>query len=285
MKKLYTFFLAIILIVSKSFSVEYSVFTAAEGSKFLEQNYNLNGWELFQANTSWYPGDTTIVFDFVNGKSSYWLYTYRVATNNNDNKIWTFLLTKINNQFSPLDFGVEDDDFIADYGRLPQKWIDTDMLPMAVQANSTLGQYLMAHFDKVVEFYVMLTPKHVTEENYPNAMWWLSLEVENINEPAYCIFDALTLEKVECFVPDVNSINETNRNYLICYPNPARDYIEIKEYPRGADIKLFNSNGECVISIGTIADLPHYRINTSNLPNGVYYIKSGHTVKPIIIQR
>lgn len=285
MNKLFTTLLAIILIVSKSYSIEYNVFTAGEGSKFLEQNFNLKGWELFQANTSWYPGDSTIIFDFANGKSSYWFYTYRVATNNNDIKSWTFLLTKMNDQFSPLDFGVEDDDFIIDYGRLPQNWLDSDMLPMAVQANSTLGQYLMAHFDKIVEFNVMLTPKYITEETYPNAMWWLSLDVEDIDEAAFCIFDALTLDKVECFVPDVNTINETKRQTLICYPNPAKDYIEIKEYPSDADIKLYNSNGECVISVGKIVDLPHYRINISNLPNGVYYIKSGHIVKPFVIQR
>lgn len=286
MKKLYSFLLGIVLITSYSYSIEYELFTAGEGQKFLQENYNLTDWELFQAMSSWYPGDTTIIFDFVNGTSSYWFYTFRPAGNDNMLKSWSFLLTKINGQYSPLDFGVEDDEFLVDYERLPQNWLDSDLLPMAVQANSNLGQFLMEHFQKIKEFTVLLTPKYVTEETYPKGMWWLNLEIEDLNETAYCIFEATALEMVECFVPDVNSTKDFHKNTIISYPNPASDYIDIV-LPNGNlnKIKIYNSNGDCVIVENPTNSSTTQRIYISNMPNGIYYLKIGQSIKPFVIKR
>lgn len=290
MKKLYSFLLGFILLTSYSYAVEYDLFTAGEGNKFLQENYNLKGWEIFQIMSNWYPGDSSIVFDFVNGESSYWFYTYRVAGNNNELKSWSFLLTKINGQFSPLDFGVEDDEFLVDYERLPQNWIDSDMLPMAVQANSNLAQFLMENFENVKEFNVLLTPKYVTEENYPKGMWWLTVEINNVDETAYCIFNATTLEIVECFVPDVKSVNEIGSNTLYCYPNPANEYIEVQipantEFGSNNQIKVYNNMGECMIHERLKSLDSPQRINLNLLPEGVYYLKFGHFIKPFIIKR
>lgn len=288
MQKLYTLFFVMFLVLSKSYSVEYSLFTAAEGTQFLEQNFNLKGWELFQANTIWYPNDSTVIFDFVNGKSSYWYYTYRKSIENNNPQSWTFLLTKVNDQFNPLDLGIEDDDFLVDFVRLPKKWIDSDMLPTAVQANSNLGIYLMENLDKVVEFNVLLTPRYVTEVTYPDGMWWLSLELDGQKDLAYCIFDASTLEKVECFVPEMNSISEDLGNKLIFYPNPANDFIEIQlpmliDNRKVFEIKIYNSSGNCVVNHAPNNSSNTERLDISELPAGTYYLKYGHLVKKFLI--
>lgn len=290
MKKLYTFILGIILLTSYSYSVEYELFTAGEGNKFLQENYNLKDWEVFQIISNWYPNDSTIIFDFVYGRSSLWIYTYRESITKNQPKSWTFLLRKINGEFMPLDFGVEDDDFVVEYEKLPQNWIDSDMLPMAVQANSTLGQMLMENFDNVKEFNVLLTPKYVTEDNYPDGMWWLTLDINGMEEPAYCIFEATTLEKVECYEPQINSVSDLSSNTILCYPNPAKDYIDVKllstnDVGNNNLVKIYNYSGECVISENTISLNTSQRIDISSLPEGIYFIKIGHLIKPFVIKR
>lgn len=274
MKKVYTILIGLFFLTTYSYSVQYSVFTAGEGYKYLQQNYNLKGWELSQAFTSWYPNDTTVIFDFVNGKSSFWYYTLRNANNNNDIRIWSFLLTKIDDQFSPLDFGIEDDEFITDLARLPKDWLDSDLLPMAVQANSNFGQYLMANFDKIVEFSVSLTPKYLTEEALPTAMWTLALDIQNLTDQAYCIFDATTLELFECYVPDISSIIIENSKALNCYPNPANDKIHFDIDHNGyVFVKVFNMEGNLVHS--EIANsFNGFSLNLSNLPNGNYNVLS-----------
>lgn len=290
MHKLTTFILVLFLVLSKSYSDEYSLFTAAEGTQFLEQNFNLKGWELFQANTIWYPNDSTVIFDFVNGKASYWYYIYRKSIDNNNPQSWTFLLSKVNDQFTPLDLGIEDDDFLADFVKLPKDWIDSDMLPMAVQANSNLGFYLMENFDKVKEFNVLLTPRYITEEEYPDGMWWLTLELEGQKDIAYCIFNSSTLDVVDCSVPEINSISQILVSNITCYPNPANDFLMIKLPPQQGnskfyEIKIYNSSGICVLS-----HIPNdfsniEKIDISNLPSGNYYLKYGHIVKQFMIMR
>ncbi len=285
MKKLYTLVLGLIFMSFNLYSVEYNLFTAGEGNKFLQDNFNLKGWELFQINSSWYPGDSTIIFDFANGRSSYWFYTFVPINNNTNPKSWSFILTKINEQFTPLDFGVEDDEFVLDYAKLPQNWMDSDLLPMTVQANSNLGQFIMEHFEKLVEFNALLTPKYITEETYPDGMWWLSAQVNGYNEPAYCIFESTTLEKVECLVPEVNSASNPGRVDFKIFPSPAKDFIFIEKYAENAEINMFNALGESLYSIQTNGNSSPIKIYIHNYPEGLYFIKSGQMVKPFIINR
>lgn len=81
-----------------------------------------------------------------------------------------------------------------------------------------------------------------------------------------------------------------NNNFEI-YPNPAGDYIEVNSSADSRqqsadeklkeDIRIYNTLGQCVITEGTINELP-MRIDISNLPIGVYYIKIGSIFEKFI---
>lgn len=275
MKKFfYIPFFLVLVFSSRLLAADHNTFTTGEGHKYLKENFNLNGWELSSAYTSWYPNDTTVVFDFVGGKSSYWYYIFRKSNLKNDTKVWSFLLTKIDNQFTAMDFGIEDDDFLPELDLLPQNYADSDLLPMVVQANSNLGVYLMSKMDKVKEFSVNLTPRFITEESSPQGMWMLVLDVEGETESAYCIFDAVTLEKFECAVPDVSSIDIDSTPSLLSYPNPTNGEVFFSITHDGyVFIKIFDVNGNIMRS--EIANSNNgYSLNLSNLPSGTYTIVS-----------
>ncbi|MBE2189144.1 MAG: T9SS type A sorting domain-containing protein [Candidatus Kapabacteria bacterium] len=73
-------------------------------------------------------------------------------------------------------------------------------------------------------------------------------------------------------------------NGIILSPNPATEYIEInatinptvnRRVDEGSEIKIFNTLGECVLTVETIHELSLQRIDISHLPRGVYYLRIG----------
>jgi hypothetical protein len=80
----------------------------------------------------------------------------------------------------------------------------------------------------------------------------------------------------------VNSVKDETK--LEISPNPAEDFITInlerwspssRWTPSGTDvINIYNTLGEIVLSVGTGRDLSA-RINISNLPKGMYFVKVG----------
>ncbi|MBS4000679.1 MAG: T9SS type A sorting domain-containing protein [Desulfobulbaceae bacterium] len=83
-----------------------------------------------------------------------------------------------------------------------------------------------------------------------------------------------------------SSVNESTEagNGLSIFPNPATEYIEInatinptvnRRVDEGSEIKIFNTLGECVMTVETIHELSLQRINVSHLPRGVYYLRIG----------
>jgi hypothetical protein len=68
------------------------------------------------------------------------------------------------------------------------------------------------------------------------------------------------------------------------YPNPASEYIEInaainptvnRRVDEGSEVKIYNTLGECVITVETRHAVSLQRIDVSHLPRGVYYIRIG----------
>lgn len=85
-----------------------------------------------------------------------------------------------------------------------------------------------------------------------------------------------------------SSINTLSTKITI-YPNPAQDYIIIdnNDYQNKLNVSILNSIGEVVFNSNVTE--PQFRINTNELPNGIYFvniIKDGNTIdtKKIIIQ-
>ncbi|MCO5250437.1 MAG: M43 family zinc metalloprotease [Candidatus Kapabacteria bacterium] len=67
-------------------------------------------------------------------------------------------------------------------------------------------------------------------------------------------------------------------------PNPASEYIEIaidinptvnRRVDEGSEVNIYNTLGECVISVETRHAVSLQRIDISHLPRGVYYLRIG----------
>ncbi len=79
------------------------------------------------------------------------------------------------------------------------------------------------------------------------------------------------------------SFIEYNESNVSIFPNPASDHIEIyfEHLPfensknSTSEIRIYNSLGVCVITIGTNIDLPLQRIDISQFPVGLYFIQIG----------
>ena len=82
---------------------------------------------------------------------------------------------------------------------------------------------------------------------------------------------------------------ETSNKLFSCYvsPNPATDYIEISTdmsflSNRESPIKIYNTFGESVMSVGAGSEPAPTRIDISHLPVGLYFIQSGNCFSKFI---
>ena|SRR5690606_202613 len=77
-------------------------------------------------------------------------------------------------------------------------------------------------------------------------------------------------------------------NQLLLYPNPAKDLVIIDNLPHGEiQMIVFDVNGKELVS--KIANTQTARLDTSNLPNGVYIVQFDHngyiTHKKLVVNK
>jgi hypothetical protein len=85
-----------------------------------------------------------------------------------------------------------------------------------------------------------------------------------------------TINSKETFYySDIVGINEIIDNSIFTiYPNPANDYIMINVgLSNMNEIQIFNVYGQCVMSVDTQNNISEYRLDISNLPAGMYFIR------------
>ena len=99
--------------------------------------------------------------------------------------------------------------------------------------------------------------------------------------------DAVWIDNVKLPINGtVTSIEDIieNKDNIIVYPNPAKDFITVSNIEKSSTIKIFDAVGRIYYSNNLINN-----INVSSFPNGVYYmlIKSNNNIstKKIIIAR
>jgi photosystem II stability/assembly factor-like uncharacterized protein len=71
------------------------------------------------------------------------------------------------------------------------------------------------------------------------------------------------------------------------YPNPATEYItiqtsEVLETSEVSGVQIFNTFGECVMTVGAQLAVPLQRIDISHLPRGVYYLRIGNRTQMFV---
>lgn len=89
----------------------------------------------------------------------------------------------------------------------------------------------------------------------------------------------------------ITEVDEKVHNYyFIIYPNPTSDYLEINLdniilSEAKNPIKIFNTYGECVMTLMSSNYLPQKRIDVSHLPAGVYMVRIGNYFEKFMIVR
>ena len=87
----------------------------------------------------------------------------------------------------------------------------------------------------------------------------------------------------------VADITESKRELI--FPNPASEYIDIMQPSEGLQpsegsiVKIYNTFGECVISVETQDFASLQRINISHLPIGLYFIQIGNYSEKFMVVR
>ncbi len=111
----------------------------------------------------------------------------------------------------------------------------------------------------------------------PEHTTFFVLDIKKIANKYYALIDG----KLYLLEIGESSIKLADTNDLAISPNPAGDFIIITLKPsegfepsEGSEINIFNTIGERVLSVGTGRDLS-VRINISDLPKGVYFVKVG----------
>jgi hypothetical protein len=84
-------------------------------------------------------------------------------------------------------------------------------------------------------------------------------------------------------ISDVDEQKTTKLSHLIT-PNPVSEYIEIylNEVSQSKYILIYNTIGECIFN-GKSTQGGIMKLNISNLPNGVYYMRTGNMIEKFIV--
>lgn len=83
-------------------------------------------------------------------------------------------------------------------------------------------------------------------------------------------------------------IDNSQSSEFFIFPNPAKDYIEIRQSSGLFDtmedykINIFNTFGECVKATSSLTTTSSYQINIENFPAGIYYINIGRQTKMFV---
>ena len=85
------------------------------------------------------------------------------------------------------------------------------------------------------------------------------------------------------YYSDIVGINEAiDNSFLTIYPNPANDYLMINTQSINNDeIQIFNAFGQNVMIVESLHNVPQQRIDISQLPSGIYFIRISNDVNNI----
>jgi hypothetical protein len=77
----------------------------------------------------------------------------------------------------------------------------------------------------------------------------------------------------------------TSYSKLIISPNPASEYIEIRQPYENSEIKIYNTYGECVMTVETGLRPVSIKTDISHLPVGLYFIHIGNNSEKFMVVR
>jgi len=91
------------------------------------------------------------------------------------------------------------------------------------------------------------------------------------------------MNKITFYYSDIVGINESiDNSFITIYPNPANDYLMINTQSINNDeIQIFNAFGQNVMIVESLHNVPQQRIDISQLPAGIYFIRISNDVNNI----
>jgi hypothetical protein len=115
-------------------------------------------------------------------------------------------------------------------------------------------------------------------------------------DDVWCMAEGKSYPQLQYFVDCdtlTSVIEERYDNEIEIYPNPAGNYIEISfgrySVNKGLqplvhvdEFKIYDVLGTKVMTVGAIHELPLQRIDISNLPRGVYFVRIGDRVEKFV---
>jgi hypothetical protein len=85
-------------------------------------------------------------------------------------------------------------------------------------------------------------------------------------------FPVSTIKKLYFSTVNINSISSPENNSVYIYPNPASDFIYIKNITEvGANISIYGIDGTIALKTTIISD--NQQVDVSDLANGIYLLK------------
>ncbi|MBE2188870.1 MAG: T9SS type A sorting domain-containing protein [Desulfobulbaceae bacterium] len=143
--------------------------------------------------------------------------------------------------------------------------------------------------------YLNSTPQLIQQTTALHGLWYRYIREVTFADDGYyfakfrhdnfCGYSITDTIKIDVQPKTSTSVKSDYSTSLTVFPNPASEYITITkpskgfEPSEGSEIKIFNTLGECVIELTDVqhlGDVGHLqRIDVSNLPRGVYYLRIG----------
>lgn len=95
------------------------------------------------------------------------------------------------------------------------------------------------------------------------------------------IGDPIELEPLEndCESKDVLNKNELTPN-MLCYPNPAKEYLFIEGLQLGSRIEIFNSSAQLIYTLEVNESIT--KVNLRHFDGGMYFVKAGEVIQRVI---
>lgn len=107
---------------------------------------------------------------------------------------------------------------------------------------------------------------------------WYEVGVSPLNSNGYC---KNTYHIMPCLKPTIKMETKNSETSSI-YPNPTRDFVNI-ELQEDSLVEIIDINGKVVKSLELFAGVNN--VNVSDLPNGVYNIKTKDSVNKLLITK
>ena len=223
-----------------------------DGNKY-EYTYDANNNLISEIWSSW---DTS-----TNSWIDYYKYEYTYDANNNlTSEIFSYWETSINS------------------------WIFSYKYEYTYDANNNLYTYIYSNWDTSTNSWILYSKYELTYD--------LTISIDNVlapynmyvgsNNPILSYFnynyngsDFVLYGKEIFYYSDITGINELTDNCnVLIYPNPANDYLMINTtINENLKIEIYTIRGQNVLSAECTNNASQMRIDISQLPAGIYFIR------------